>query len=246
MVYSVVSTNGTVKRSTCAGYIMVPASATFGTADFWIMKHEAKNVNGRALSQAANAPWSSISQTNAISTSEAACDGCRLLSEAEWMTIAANVLGAASNWSGGSIGSGYVFRDATTTRRQARPPRILMTQMDTRELATAEVAVSGELSRYRMEKHLGTWPGMCGNGRDQLLRQVRMLVCPARSTAGTSGPPQSLGEACRLRVGPSALLVRADWGRADPGAARKASGRSAPTMETLTRALSSGVETRRY
>lgn len=94
----------------CAtGYIHVPGNSSFGTGDFCVMKYEAKNVSGVATSQASGTPWVSISQTTAISTANAACGSCHLTTEAEWMTIAANVLGVASNWSGGSVGSGYIY-----------------------------------------------------------------------------------------------------------------------------------------
>src|SRR5690606_16004219 len=39
----------------------------------------------------------------------AACTGCHLITEAEWMTIAANVLSVPSNWNGGTVGSSYFF-----------------------------------------------------------------------------------------------------------------------------------------
>ena len=91
------------------GYITIPGSSLFGTNAFCAMKYEAKNVSGVATSQASGTPWVSISQTNAITTSSAACDGCHLISEAEWLTIAQNVLSVASNWSGGSVGSGYSY-----------------------------------------------------------------------------------------------------------------------------------------
>ena len=91
------------------GYITVPGSSLFGTNAFCAMKYEAKNVGGIATSQAAGTPWVSISQTNAITTSSAACTGCHLISEAEWLTITHNVLSVASNWSGGSVGSGYIY-----------------------------------------------------------------------------------------------------------------------------------------
>ena len=107
--YSFTSTNQASTKGTCQGYILVPGNSALGTSDFWAMKYEAKNVNNVALSQAASTPWVNISQTDAISTSTAACSGCHLISEAEWMTIAGNVIGVASNWSGGSVGSGYLF-----------------------------------------------------------------------------------------------------------------------------------------
>ena len=73
------------------------------------MKYEAKNVGGIATSQASGTPWVSISQTSAMTTSAAACSGCHLISEAEYLTIVHNVLSVDSNWSGGTVGSGYIY-----------------------------------------------------------------------------------------------------------------------------------------
>lgn len=92
-----------------SGYIVVPGSATYGTDDFCVMKYEAKNVSGIATSTASGTPWTSISQTSAITTASAACSGCELISEQQWLTIAQNIASVDSNWSGGSIGSGYIF-----------------------------------------------------------------------------------------------------------------------------------------
>ena len=91
------------------GYIVVPGSSLYGTDAFCAMKYEAKNVGGVATSQASGTPWVSISQTNAMTASSAACDGCHLISEAEYLTIAHNVLSVDSNWSGGTVGSGYIY-----------------------------------------------------------------------------------------------------------------------------------------
>ena len=90
-------------------YVFVYGNATLGTSDFCVMKYEAKNDGGVATSQAPGTPWVSITQTAAISTAAAACAGCHLLSEAEWMTLAADVLSVKYNWSGGAVGSGYVY-----------------------------------------------------------------------------------------------------------------------------------------
>lgn len=95
------------------GYIVVPGSSLYGTRAFCVMKYEAKNVGGVATSQASGTPWVSITQTAAISTAAAACDSCHLISEAEWLTIAQNVMSVGSNWSGGSVGSGSMFRGHT-------------------------------------------------------------------------------------------------------------------------------------
>ena len=101
-----VMANGT----TCpAGFIVVPGSSTYGTSDFCTMKYNAKNVGGVATSEASGTPWVSISQTNAITTSSAACSGCHLITEAEYLTIAQNVLSVPSNWSSGTVGTGYIY-----------------------------------------------------------------------------------------------------------------------------------------
>ncbi len=95
---------------TCpSNFIVVPGNSTFGTSDFCVMKYEAKNVGGVATSQASGTAWTSISQTSAITTSQAACDGCHLITEAEWMTLATNIAGVANNWSGGAVGSGFIY-----------------------------------------------------------------------------------------------------------------------------------------
>ena len=92
------------------GFIPVPGNSLFNTqGGFCAMKYEAKNVGGVATSQATSTPWVSISQTDAMTTSSAACTGCHLISEAEYLTIAHNVLSVDSNWSGGTVGSGYIY-----------------------------------------------------------------------------------------------------------------------------------------
>lgn len=91
-------------------FIPVPGSSTYGTHDFCVMKYEAKNVGGVATSQADGTPWNNIDWAVADTKADSACSGCHLINEAEWMTIAQNVLSVASNWSGGAVGSGYIYR----------------------------------------------------------------------------------------------------------------------------------------
>jgi hypothetical protein len=54
--------------------------------------------------------WINVSQTTAIADAHnvANCTGCHLITEAEWLTIAQNVLSYANNWSSGVVGSGYI------------------------------------------------------------------------------------------------------------------------------------------
>jgi type II secretory pathway pseudopilin PulG len=104
---------GSVALTCPSGFIVVPGSTTYGTSDFCVMKYEAKNVSGVATSQVSGTPWVSISQTDAISTAVAACSGCHLMTEAEWLTIAQNTMSVGDNWSGGVVGTGSMYRGHT-------------------------------------------------------------------------------------------------------------------------------------
>lgn len=69
----------------------------------------------KLVSSAAGYPIVKITQPTAIAISSTIgdvydCDsGCHLITEAEWMTLAQNVISVASNWSGGSVGNGYIY-----------------------------------------------------------------------------------------------------------------------------------------
>ncbi len=103
-----------------ADFIAVPGNTSLSTSDFCVMKYEAKIVgqsNGNIAysssyvpeSRASGTAWTNISQVNSVSEAQTACSGCHLITEAEWMTIVANVLSVGSNWSSGAVGSGYIF-----------------------------------------------------------------------------------------------------------------------------------------
>lgn len=95
------------------GFIPVPGSATYATAGFCVMKYAASQVGATNVPTSVPSvqPWVNISQTTAIANSPnvAGCTGCHLITEAEYMTIAQNVLSVASNWSTGTVGSGYIY-----------------------------------------------------------------------------------------------------------------------------------------
>jgi len=84
------------------------------------MKYEAKQAASTTpVSKAAGTPWVSIDQPTAMiySTNVEGCtdagstvNRCHLITENEWLTIAQNVLGVASNWSSGVVGTGYIYR----------------------------------------------------------------------------------------------------------------------------------------
>lgn len=102
----------TLQSNGCyTGYVLVPGDPVYGTSDFCVAQYEAKNVGGVATSQADATPWVNINQNDARTAAATACGGgaCHLINENEWMTIAANVERQASNWSGGSVGSGCLY-----------------------------------------------------------------------------------------------------------------------------------------
>ena len=124
---------------TCpTGFIPVPGSVTYGTSSFCVMKYEAKcaltvsptaglttttneynntttactSANSRGVvSTASGGPITSIDQSTSTtySTNTIGCSGCHLMTEAEWMTIAQNLLANPVNWSGGVVGSGFIY-----------------------------------------------------------------------------------------------------------------------------------------
>jgi formylglycine-generating enzyme required for sulfatase activity len=110
------------KLSCPTGYIPVISNAAVGTtSDFCVMKYEAKCVGSScptaspgatavATSQSASAPWASITQTNAKIACTNLGTGYDLISNPEWMTVAYNIEATASNWDGGVVGTGALFR----------------------------------------------------------------------------------------------------------------------------------------
>jgi hypothetical protein len=70
------------------------------------------SASRKLVSSAAGYPIAVITQATALNVASNyvyGCSDCHLITSAEWMTIAQNVLSVASNWSTGVIGSGYIF-----------------------------------------------------------------------------------------------------------------------------------------
>ncbi len=113
-------------------WIQVPGNSTFGTPTFWVMKYDAKCVSGSTpltspdtgyhtysnssqncvspyyiASAPSGYPIANIDHTDAVTY----CSniGAHLLRNDEYMTIADSAANTASNWSGGSVGSGYLY-----------------------------------------------------------------------------------------------------------------------------------------
>ena len=120
------------------GFIVVPGSSTYSTSNFCVMKYEAKcaltasptvglttttntynnsttactSANSRGVvSTASGWPITTIDQTTSTTyaTNTVGCTGCTLISEAQWLTIAQNVLSNPVNWSGNAVGSGFIY-----------------------------------------------------------------------------------------------------------------------------------------
>lgn len=100
---------------TCpTGYILVPGNPTFGTSDFCVAKYEMKNVGGVATSQASGKPWVNINRNDARAKCQSLGTGYKLISNAQWQTIARNIEQVAANWQNGSVGSGALNRGHST------------------------------------------------------------------------------------------------------------------------------------
>jgi prepilin-type N-terminal cleavage/methylation domain-containing protein len=108
-----VNTIDTAGNFSCpTGYIKVPGNSLYQTKDFCVMKYEAKagSATLAATTQATGLPQVNINQTSAITSCSLNGSGYGLISNAEWMTIARNIEGQATNWTGGVVGSGGLWR----------------------------------------------------------------------------------------------------------------------------------------
>lgn len=100
----------TTAITTCpTGYIGVPALVPYTIRFFCVAKYEMKNDGyGTAVSVAAGAPWINITRGVARSSCQNLGAGYDLISNDQWQTIARNIAGVASNWSGAAVGSGAI------------------------------------------------------------------------------------------------------------------------------------------
>lgn len=115
------------------GYIPVPGSKTYGTKSFCVMKYEAKYTDDGANRDSMKAVsaaqgfqlWRSQgpgtpsldTQSDAVKYAKTACDGCRLISEAQWLTLAQNVMRNGYNWTGEKAGVGSLYFGHTAWKK---------------------------------------------------------------------------------------------------------------------------------
>lgn len=102
--------------STGGSWIKVPGNSLYGlTNGFCVQQYAARNISSVATSQATGARWTALTMPAAKTAAEAVTSGSHLLSEAEWMTIAANAAMQPQNWSGGAVGSGTLPTGSSTS-----------------------------------------------------------------------------------------------------------------------------------
>lgn len=89
-------------------YVYIPSLSPFTSAGFCVMKWEAKNSGGTAISQASGVPDSNILLSTAVSRCSNNGSKYDLISNSEWMSIARNIESVGSNWSGGAVKSGFI------------------------------------------------------------------------------------------------------------------------------------------
>jgi hypothetical protein len=91
-------------------WVAVPGDTVYQTSGFCVQKYVPSNVGGVPTSQPGTAPWVSISQIAARTACSGMGPGYHLITNPEWMTIAADIANNPVNWSGSGIGNGSLSR----------------------------------------------------------------------------------------------------------------------------------------
>lgn len=89
-------------------YIVVPGNTDYEANDFCAAKYEMKDVAGVATSQVNLAPSVSINKAAAVTECSNLGANYKLISNAQWQTIARNIELVSSNWENGVIGQGLL------------------------------------------------------------------------------------------------------------------------------------------
>ncbi len=80
------------------GFIPVPGSAFYKQPGFCVMKYEASNLNGKAVSRYDLPSWGSVTNNQARTSATTACSGCKLMTLSQWMTLARDIIQVDENW----------------------------------------------------------------------------------------------------------------------------------------------------
>ncbi len=114
------------------GFIPVPGSAFYKQPGFCVMKYEASNLNGKAVSRYDFPSWGSVTNNQARGYAQTACSGCKLMTLSQWMTLARDIIQVDKNWTGGKMLNGTLYGGFTTLEYASgtsRPP-LLKSQND--------------------------------------------------------------------------------------------------------------------
>jgi hypothetical protein len=149
------------------GFVAVDGNGVLGTADFCVMKYEAKcttppcnNTTDIPVSQAAGLPWYNIradeseaagsgAQARCEAMSESGFNGTfSLISNPEWMTIARDIENTPSNWSSGIVGTGHIPKGHS----DGSPIFTLLAVTDTNDPYNGTLNNSGEIAGMGWEQ----------------------------------------------------------------------------------------------
>jgi prepilin-type N-terminal cleavage/methylation domain-containing protein len=167
-------------------WVLVPGNNIFGTNNFWAMKYDAVctdgkgnalvgvNLDGNGYNNSASActpsnsgkqiaslpggnPIVDINQTNAASYCQSI--GAHLITNNEWQTITWNAENQPTNWSSGTVGTGYVY----SGHNDNLPPNVLVTTSDDTQGYFGETNTGGNQKRtLTLSNGLIIWD-MAGN-----------------------------------------------------------------------------------
>ncbi len=180
-----------------SNWVKVPGNSTFGTSDFWVMKYDAKCIqasnstpltapdtgyhtysnssqpcvgpNYYIASAPGGYPIANISHTDALTY--CASIGAHLLTNDEYMTIATNAINQNSNWSSGTVGTGYIY----SGHNDNTPPNALTADSNDSNGYSGETNTGGNQRRTLTLSNGSVVWDMAGNVWEHVQRSVNNI-----------------------------------------------------------------------
>lgn len=142
-----------------AGYIDVPANASLGVKSFCVMKYEAKASGTKPISVPAGLPYISYVYDD---TCDENGPQYKRISNPEWMAIARNIENVSTNWTGGAVGSGSIYKGHS----DGTPASMLaVTNTNDPYDGTGNVAPSNQRRTHQLSNGEEIWD-FSGNARE--------------------------------------------------------------------------------